>query len=213
MGDYTKNGTKIGACGRAYYSTLPMLQEELKKNYTDSEIKSYLEPKNKSWFAFPYPEFDNKKIGEISIFHKENHELIILKISKTNKTHHKQIVTHLHPSGGQGINLFCDCPYHSTENVSRNFNDDFIRFYLKYEMFTGENDNKAIVGECIYCGESNVFEKHEAEEAAKNLIDEANYEQKQSERKEYENTSNKDTHINKSLHLRQIANRILNTYK
>lgn len=157
MGDYTNNGIKLGTCGRAYYATKSMI-EALPK---DTETSGYLNPINKASFAFPLPEFDGKEAGEISIFHKPENELIVLEINKNSFTHHKKIVHHVHPAGGQGVNLFCDCPYHSTENTSR-FNDETIKFYLKYQTFTGEGDEMAIVGECIYCKETNIFEKHEA---------------------------------------------------
>lgn len=66
MGDYTNTGIKIGTCGVGYYATRKMLE-----NYHshDSEVNYYLKPENKCWFAFPFPQWDNKKVGEITIFH------------------------------------------------------------------------------------------------------------------------------------------------
>jgi len=208
MGDYAKNGVKLGTCGRAYYATKSMI-ENLQQ---DSETRSYLNPTNKAHFAFPYPEFDNQNAGDISIFHKPNNELLVLEIDKKHRTHHKQIVHHIHPSGGQGLNLFCDCPYHSNENVSKNFTHETVKFYLKYQTFTGESDKMAIVGECIYCGESNIFEEHEAIEAAVNLVNQAKWNETQANRKEYQGTANQDSHNNKALYLRLMASRILETY-
>lgn len=207
MGDYTKEGVKIGTCGRAYYATKQQLED--KRNTGDYEIREYLNPKNKCHFAFPYPEFDGKEIGDISIFHKEAHELIILEISKENKTFHKKIPFHTHPTGGQGINLFCDCPYHSAENVSRNFEGDIEKFYLRYEAMQ-EDGSSAIVGECIYCGEANIFEKHEAEEAVQNLM-------KKSESyvmyaKKANSVEAADRGIEKAIRLRTICDRILEIY-
>lgn len=212
MGDYTANGIKIGTSGQAYYATKSMLEAFKLKYPTDIETKRYLNPKNKCLFAFPYPEFDNKEVGEISIFHMEPKDLQIIEIDKTNKTFHKKIVHHVHPVGGQGINLFCDCPYHSTENVSRNFSEETIKFYLEYQTFTGVGDEMAIVGECIYCGETNVFEPHEAEEVAKNLNKQAEWNEEQSKRREYENTANKEKHLKEAIKLRKIALRVLQTY-
>lgn len=207
MGDYTNNGIKLGTCGRAYYATKSMI-EALPK---DTEANYYLNPENKAFFAFTLPEFDGKKAGEISIFHKPENELIVLEINKNSVTHHKQIIHHVHPAGGQGVNLFCDCPYHSTENTSR-FNDETIKFYLKYQTFTGEGDEMAIVGECIYCKETNIFEKHEAEEAAENLYKKSLSLLNLADRPEYKNTSNRDSYIKQAEELEEVANRILKTY-
>lgn len=207
MGDYTKNGIKLGTCGKAYYATKSMI-EALP---TDAETKYYLNPKNKCMFAFPLPEFDNKKAGDISIFHKEQRDLTVIQINKKHKTFHGNITHHIHPVGGQGVNLFCDCPYHSTEKTSR-FNDEMVKFYLKYQSYTGEGNQIAIVGECIYCGETNVFEKHEAEEAANNLISQAIWNENEAKRPEYKGFVNADTHREKALELREIAKRILETY-
>jgi hypothetical protein len=209
MGDYTKNGIKIGTCGTAYYAT----KKQLESMKYDSEARYYLNPENKCRLAFPLPEFDNKQIGEISIFHLETFKLPILQISSENKTFHKKIVHHIHPAGGNGINLFCDCPSHSSENVSTNFDSKNVLFYLRYETFTGEGDNMAIVGECIYCGELNVFEESEALEACENLLKEAQYNRRESARPEYINASNKDFHLKKASELEEIVKRIKNTYK
>lgn len=207
MGDYTNNGIKLGTCGKAYYSTKSMI-EALPK---DTETNYYLNPENKAFFAFPLPEFDGKEAGEISIFHKPENELIVLEINKNNNTHHKPIVHHVHPAGGQGVNLFCDCPYHSTEKTSRFF-DETIKFYLKYQTFTGEGEEMAIVGECIYCKETNIFEKHEAEEAAENLYKRSLSLLNLADRPEYKNTSNRDSYIKQAQELEEVANRILKTY-
>jgi hypothetical protein len=207
MGDYTNNGIKLGTCGKAYYATKSMI-EALP---TDAETKYYLNPKNKCMFAFPLPEFDNKKAGDISIFHKEQRDLTVIQINKKHKTFHGNITHHIHPVGGQGVNLFCECPYHSTEKTSR-FNDETIKFYLKYETFTGEGEEMAIVGECIYCGETNIFEKHEAEEAAENLYKKSLSLLNLADRPEYKNTSNRDSYIKQAEELEEVANRILKTY-
>ena len=207
MGDYTNNGIKLGTCGRAYYATKSMI-EALPK---DTETNGYLNPKNKAMFAFPLPEFDGKEAGEISIFHKEKRDLTVIEIDKNNNTFHGKIVHHVHPAGGQGINLFCDCPYHSTENTSR-FNDETIKFYLKYQSFTGEGEEMAIVGECIYCNETNIFEKHEAEEAAENLYKKSLSLLNLADRPEYKDTANRDSYIKQAQEFEEIANRILKTY-
>lgn len=208
MGDYTAKGVKLGTCGRAYYAT----KNQIKELAQDSETKYYLNSENKCMFAFPLPEFDNKKAGEISIFHKEERDLTVLEIKNTNFTFHQKIVFHKHPVGGSGINLFCDCPYHSKENVSRNFNDDTLKFYLKYQSYTGKGEEMAIVAECIYCGESNVFEKSEAEEACEVLIKNAVWNETEAKRPEYKNCTNSETHLKKAEELREIAKRILETY-
>lgn len=208
MGDYTKTGVKIGTCGQAYYATKKQLEEA--KHTGDPEVSYYLNPEKKCSFAFPYPEFDGKELGDISIFHKEAHELIVLEISKEHRTFHKQLTFHTHPTGGQGINLFCDCPYHNKENISRNFDGNTERFYLRYEQMQ-EDGNTAIVGECIYCGESNVFYKHEAEEAVQNLIKKAENLEMYANRP-ITGEGEADRYINEAIRLRSICARILEIY-
>ena len=208
MGDFTNNGIKLGTCGRAYYATKEMIEALAK----DTETSYYLKPENKCFFAFPLPEFDGQKAGEISIFHKPENELIVIEIDKKHRTHHKQIVHHVHPAGGQGINLFCDCPYHNPETASRNFEHDKTKFYLKYQTFTGEGQEMAIVVECIYCKETNIFEEHEAKEAAENLFLKSLHLLNLADRPEYKNTSNREIYIKEAQELEEVANRILKTY-
>lgn len=69
MGDYTRNNVKIGTCGRAYYSTRRMLMEY--HDQGDPEVRWYLDPVNKAEFAFPFPEWDHKRIGTISSIHTD----------------------------------------------------------------------------------------------------------------------------------------------
>lgn len=207
MGDYTKNGVKIGTCGHAYYATKQML-EDIK---TDPEAKQYLDPKNKCSFAFPFPEYDGKKVGEISNFHEgERAEQIIIIKREGNNTFHKHIIHHIHPKGGQGVNLFCNCPYESTEKTSR-FEDKYFRFNLKDQKYYSSGE-LTITGDCIYCGESNVFTKEEAEEAANNLIIEADSLEKEAERYEAEGYSNAEGCRKQAARCRIIAERIIQTY-
>lgn len=209
MGDYTKNGQKIGTCGKAYYATLQMLQNE--KSIGDSEINHYLKPENKCSFAFPFPEYDGKKIGEISNFHEGDRVDFQIRIKKDgSNTFHQKIVHHIHPKGVAGINLFCDCPYHSSENVSKNFVGDEIVFNLKEQIYF--QGNLHISGECVYCGETNVFDESEAIEVCENLKKESEQNLLLSKREEYKNTSNKDFHEKKAVYLMEVANRILATY-
>jgi len=210
MGDYTKNGTKIGTCGNAYYSTLPMLEKQA--NTGDSDINYYLKPENKCTFAFPFPEYDGKQIGQISNFHEEDRVDFFIRIKKEGaRTHHKDIIHHIHPKGGQGINLFHDCPYSSNAKISSNFDSNYLDFRLVSQAYT--NDGLAVVGKCIYCEETNVFEKHEAVEVCEELEKRAIYEEREATRREYINTSNKDTREKNAAYIREIAKRIFETYK
>lgn len=206
MGDYLRNGDKIGTCGRAYYATKKQL-ENLKG---EPEANYYLNPLNGCSFAFPYPEYDNKKAGKISNFHEgEKAEPVIIFLNKEkNQTHHKKIVHHIHPKGGQGINLFCDCPYHNKETVSSNFNDDSVRFYLNEQIYTG--GQLSISGTCIYCGQENIFEAEEAKEAAENLFKEAEKAEKDANNPVYKHMA--EQLKKEALRTKIVANRILETY-
>ena len=70
----------------------------------------------------------------------------------------------------------------------------------------------AIVGECIYCNETNIFEKHEAEEAAENLYKKSLSLLNLADRPEYKDTANRDSYIKQAQEFEEIANRILKTY-
>jgi len=164
MGDFTNNGTKIGTCGKAYYATKEMLEKQL----GDDDAMAYLNPANKCFFAFPFPKFDNQRIGTISVFHTEEKDEFVLEMKKEEKqSFHKKLVFHSHPAGGEGINLFCDCPYHSSENVSRNFDNTTLKFYLKYQTYF--DGRLTIAGECIYCRELNIFDADEVLEICQNI--------------------------------------------
>lgn len=192
MGDFTTNGAKIGTSGRAYYATKEMLE----KIENDNEANYYLNPANSCFFAFPFPKFDGKRIGDISVFHTEEHDEFVVEMKKEGKhSFHKSLIFHKHPAGGAGINLFCDCPYHSSENISRNFDNTDLKFYLKYQTYY--NGQLTIAGECIYCRELNIFDDVEVLEICQNIQKKASY---------YEDEKNTE----KSLELITIANRILN---
>lgn len=64
MGDFLRNGKKIGTCGHAYYAT----REHLEAYAGDPEADFYLDPKNACITAFPFPDFDGKKAGDYSVF-------------------------------------------------------------------------------------------------------------------------------------------------
>jgi len=213
MGDYTKTGVKIGTCGRAYYATKGQLERYSLKTPNDPEVNFYLDPKNKCHYAFPFPEYDYKGIGEITSFHpgERAEQIIMIKKNDQELTYHSKIVHHIHPKGGQGINLYCDCPYHSPANVSQNFKDDYIRFNLNNHVQNSDG-SMSISGECIYCGESNIFTQAEAVEAAANLLKEAGWNDKEALRPEYAKMANKETHIETASRLRLISSRIIDTY-
>lgn len=192
MGDYTKNNAKIGTCGRAYYATKSMLE----KLIDEPEADYYLKPENSCFFAFPFPQFDLKSIGDISVFHTEerNEFLVQLPNKKGRNSYHQQLVFHKHPAGGAGLNFFCDCPFHNSETASRNFKNDNLKFYLKYETyFRGE---LTIAGECIYCRELNIFDAEENIEICEELEQRALY---------FESQKNEA----KATEIREIIKRIL----
>lgn len=157
MGDYLNNGNKIGTCGNGYYTTLKAL--ELHRG--EPEANHYLNPKNKCSFAFPYPKYDGKKAGEISQFHEGERSEFIFTVPSTVECFHEQMSHHLHPKGGEGINVFYPCPYMEGAHVSTNFNKSNVRFRLMYQRYY--NESLHITADCIYCGCSNIFSAEEAE--------------------------------------------------
>lgn len=190
MGDFTKDGTKIGTCGQAYYATKPMLE----KLVGDKEVDYYLDPKNNCSFAFPFPDYENKRIGEISNFHEDQKVDFVISIKNQGVTHHGRIIHTVHPKGGQQINLYSECPYSNPDLVSSNFDKSNVRFYLAEQMYyRGE---LAVKARCIYCGEPNILDPEEALEVSENImLQVAN-----------------ETNVERSIYLTKISTEILNTY-
>lgn len=203
MGDYTKTGVKIGTCGRAYYATKKMLQDIS----TDPEAAYYLNPKNACSFAFPFPEYDGLKVGEISNFHEGQRVEYFFKLPKGNGIH-GQIVHHVHPNGGEGINLFIDCPYTEGSKVSQNFKPDFETFRLMEECY---NDGKlSVVCSCIYCEKRQILEPHEIELAAVDFDKQAEKMERQSamEKREYPDCINWEYSVKAANNLKKVAERL-----
>lgn len=214
MGDYTKSGIKIGTCGQAYYATLNMLSFHHDNiDFSDEEVKHYINPKNKCSFAFPFPEWDNKKIGEISAFHDNIHCVIYLP-SEFN-THHGNITHHIHPRGGEGVNLFIPCPYkdETGEHHSRNLDKSKFGFQILGQKFQ-QDGSLAVMVECIYCKESQSLELHEAQAAADSLLKIAAYHDKECAiiKSLNPDCSNWEADKKKADWHREVAKRVLATY-
>lgn len=201
MGDYTKKGEKIGTCGNAYYATLPMLQK-LAKDSGEIEANHYIKPENKCGFAFPFPEYDNKNVGEISNIHEGQRVEFTFNVPLEIETFHKKIVHHVHPKGGQGINLFIPCPCCEESKKSNNWNGEQI-FRLTRQVY---RDGKLmVIADCVYCEESNIFSKDEAIEIVNCLFEKAT---------KYESLAKKDEYyLGKGEYIRLIAQRIMQTYE
>lgn len=160
MGDYTKSGEKIGTCGNAYYATLPMLKDLA--NYAgEDEAGYYIDPKNNCTFAFPFPMYDGKKVGEFSNFHEGQRAEFFFDLPASIESHHGEIVHHVHPRGGAGINLFIDCPFGGGKAASHNLDKSTITYRLTNQIYY--KGSLHIQAECIYCQERNIFSKEEAQ--------------------------------------------------
>lgn len=156
MGDYLRNGAKIGTCGRAYYATKKQL-EALK---SEPEAAYYLKPENGCRFAFPFPEYDKRKVGEFSNFHEGERVDYFMKLPKSWGGHHGRISHHIHPRGGQGVNLFSPCPQSEQHNGSRFYGDHNV-FRLNEQVYFEGKLHVSVT--CIYCGEDNILTREEAE--------------------------------------------------
>jgi len=170
MGDFTKNGTKIGTCGSGYYATLEMLEKHVLKYGNIDDAAWYIDPKQSCNFAFPFPEYDGKAIGDISNFHAEDRTnfYFAIEIGETDMVHHKDICTNVHPDGGNGVNLFHPCPCLDFSKTSVNFDRSKQTFRLECQVYYQKS--LCISGRCIYCGCSNVFSFDEALKIVEGLI-------------------------------------------
>lgn len=208
MGDYTKQGQKIGTCGAGYYATLEMLKNHVDKFGKVDDAHYYINPENKCSFAFPFPEYDGKEIGEISNFHEGERVDFFFKFK--GESHHKEIVTHVHPKGGQGINIFSPCVYSDRAKISRNLDTSKGEtFRLTEQCFY--NGELCICAECIYCGAKNIFSKEEAQELAQNIMQDAERLLKDSNNNYY-HESDRKRYKKESIYIKEIAKRILKTY-
>ena len=163
MGDYTKTGVKIGTCGQSYYATKKMLQDQA--HIGDPEINYYLDPSKGCNFAFPFPEYDGKKIGDITRFHEKTN--FVIKLPSSMESLHGRISHYVHPVGGAGINLFIPCPYSEGSQHSHNLDQDEISFYL---IGTGFYEGQeAILVECMYCGKTQYLSDTESIQAVQYL--------------------------------------------
>ena len=209
MGDYTKKGVKIGTCGKGYYTTLEMLKKQANSN--DDEINYYLNPKNKCSFAFPFPQYDGKQIGEISSFHDDVQCFVHL--PSTIDSVHTKITTHLHPKGGQGINLFMACPYDKVNKSdhSSNLDKSFITMRISGQGYF--NDSLRVLATCIYCNQGQYLDEHETDLAYESLMKQAEQEVKYSNTEKYlhPECSNWEHHLERSEWLKEVAKRLKQT--
>lgn len=136
MGDYTRNGIKIGTFGRGYYATKKMLED----NSNDPECKAYLNPDNGCVMAFPFPEWDNKSIGSISIFHAEDRINYTFPIDEKNeniccKEHNDyQLMYQRYTTEGNKMNIVIECTNPSCNGgLKRKFNIDCIEDIVEIE--------------------------------------------------------------------------------
>lgn len=157
MGDYTNSGVKIGTCGAAYYATLPMLQREAAKG--DIESRHYVKPENRCTFAFPFPEWDKKAIGDISVFHSDQWIPFYFKFK--GESFHRHITTYMHPEGCPGVNVFAACPQdRENEHRSCSVMEQWDTFRLYGQCY--HEGTLHIVGECPFCKAHTIFDKNEA---------------------------------------------------
>ena len=223
MGDYTRvkvNGqfedVKIGTCGSAYYATKQQLEDHQKKYGKDTEVSYYLDPANGCNFAFPFPAYDGKEVGQISNFHGDQRTNFYFswKVPEGEVSHHKDIVQHLHPDGSDqgGINLWSPCPSTGKAKTSNNFDVTKERYRLETQVFYG--GALAISARCVYCGCSNVFTIDEAILIVKDILDEA---KRLIEKTKFvyseRSFTTKEQDIKEIEFLQQIAKRIMDTYE
>ncbi len=205
MGDYLNNGEKIGTCGQAYYATLEML----KAHKGDKEADYYLNPSKGCSFAFPFPEYDGKQVGEISNFHEEDKVNFVISLPADKfQTYHDRMYTHISPKGVQGINVFFPCPYNGAE-TSSNFDESNVKLLLTEQMYV---DGKlAAVAKCVCCGQRNILEDVEAVFVSEQIQEEAQRLQNQSKLDSY-TTEEKTEKLKQANYLMKVASRLLKTY-
>ena len=155
MGDYLKNGAKIGTCGSAYYATKKMLE----KAASDPEAAYYLNPENSCSFAFPFPEYDGKKAGEITNFHEGERVDFFFSAPEGMQIFHSYIWFHTHPKGGEGVNIQTPCVYQNEATTSKMY---YSTARMRLDTQKYYKGSLYITAKCIYCGESTIFDREEA---------------------------------------------------
>ena len=206
MGDYTQKGFKIGTCGNAYYATKKMIEVEYLAGDHGSDVSYYLNKEQYISFAFPFPEYDGKRIGGISNFHEGQRVDFFFKFDGDGC--HDTICHHVHPKGGVGVNVFVPCPCSEHSQTSNNFDKKADQTFRLVSQINSEKNGKLfIAAECIYCKTMNVFSKSEALQVAKNILTDAQWFVR------YAKTSNLEDNVKKALYFKLIAERIILTYK
>lgn len=146
MGDFTKNGTKIGTCGKAYYATYWQIQNQ---QNLGGDLKYYLNLKRENGFsyAFPFPEFDGKKLGQISQFHikASPNEIgkviypIYLEDIDCKEINHDEVFAHI-----------CDTYTSEKQIVRVPCKNSKNKYYMEYTGFI--HGVPSILLYCAYCG-------------------------------------------------------------
>ena len=162
MGDYTKSGEKIGTCGAGYYATKQMLED---LNEKGGDVEAYLNPKNNCSFAFPFPEYDGKEVGEISNYHDDMRVNLHFFYPANRLSHHKKVLYQLKPQGVPMKNLYCECPQKYNEETK----EGNIYFRLSEQVYF--EGKLCITAECPYCENVNIFDKEEAEMICNDYFD------------------------------------------
>lgn len=149
MGDYTKNGTKIGTCGGGYYATLAALQK-LAENPAEEEARYCIDPKNKCSFAFPFPANDGKKVGEVN--YRNEGEYFELPATLASY-HEKMSLSVPHAVAGRcPIYVAFDCPHEKTGQTK-----GFIMRSVAY----GSDSLLHIGVTCAYCGAGQTLDEED----------------------------------------------------
>jgi hypothetical protein len=130
--------------------------EEVKN---DPEAACYLNPKNGCNFAFPFPEYDGKKAGCISNFHEGERVDFFFSAPEDMQIFHENLSFHMHPRGGEAVNISTGCVYGENTLHSRlSHNGTYMRLYGQVYY----NGQLHITAKCVYCECSSIFDKDEA---------------------------------------------------
>lgn len=162
MGDFTNNGTKIGTCGKAYYATYWQIVKNFQTHGNNGDVIYYYNLKRENGFsyAFPFPEFDGKKLGDISQFHiqQKNGKVlypVYLLDSECKDIQHNETRSEIRDIyTDEKKNFYVKC-FQDPLNYRSNKAPDQNKFYMEYTGFI--NGKPSILIYCAYCGAGTHF--------------------------------------------------------
>lgn len=174
MGEYIKinnEQVKLGTCEDLYYTRYSQLKNIVSMAGFcggNAQPEEYLNPKNGFRYRFPFPEEDNKQIGDYEDYDKG----IIFTVDSDFETEHKNICVSTSVNGSYNINHNIKCP--NSKNWEQSCSAKHASPYLLKQQKQVDG-HLWIVCECGYCHNKFRLDKEGAWQVIKFFVKNLNY--------------------------------------